>query len=760
MNNKFKTLLLDPKISLFYLTILALFTPFLVDVHSYFPFIIAKATVFRLIVEIMLVIWVIGLVKRKIKFILTPLTKAILIFGGVEIISAILGVDPFFSFFSGNERMGGVLGLFHFITFFLIISSSFHWKDIERILKIEIGISLLHIFFALLAYGGIGPITARFTSNRLAGYTGNPSFFAAYLIFNTFLALYFYFQQFTRDKKLFNWWGAIFLFEGVLIFVTGCRGAMMAFLGALFLIALAILFQKGEESYHSLKKIIIYSFIGVAILSGSVFAFRNSSWVQDNIAFKRFSSISLKSPTAIARIMSAGDAWKAFKERPWFGWGPENYEAAYITNFNPQVLKYLPGDFYFDRAHNKIMQILANSGIVGLLSYLAIFGIVLWELAKVNKEKKWFLPSLALGGMFLAYFGENLFLFDFHESYLMFFLGLAFVGAISSRKKVIAFPPPSQKDYSQELGAYFLIISTICLVIFYGGQYVIRPYIVSRHIFQITRDISLGKGQTAYLNLRNTLNNPSYLEEDIIMGSGKVLKPYSSKLDKDSKKKIVNLLLKKGDALLQRRPWRYRLLTTMADLETLAIPWDKTALSKAEQLAKKIVAFAPYFPNSHLLAAKVYAISHNYPQALKEADITLQANPKIGSAYYIKAVVNYELNNQEKAKENLVKAAQNHYPFTNVPIILQTIDLLAIQKDYSTIAYLYQRAIALTPQNAALYAHLAGTYEKLHQWDKAIEYAKKSAMIDPKKYLKDSEVFIQKIQTEEKITKGDQTNSK
>ena len=105
--NKLKTIL-------FYLTIAALFTPFLIDTHTYFPFIIAKATAFRLIVEAMLVIWVLWLVKkRNFQLRLSPLTKVVIIFGAILFISAFFGVDFYYSLFSGNERVEGVFGIWH-----------------------------------------------------------------------------------------------------------------------------------------------------------------------------------------------------------------------------------------------------------------------------------------------------------------------------------------------------------------------------------------------------------------------------------------------------------------------------------------------------------------------------------------------------------------------------------------------------------------------------------------------------------------------
>ncbi|MCK4805936.1 MAG: O-antigen ligase family protein, partial [Candidatus Pacebacteria bacterium] len=342
------------KTILFYLTIAALFTPFLVNTHTYFPFIIAKATAFRIIVGLMLVVWVFWLVRSRISkaspsFLvpLTPLAKVILIFGVILFISALFGIDFYYSLFSGNERMEGVFGIWHFMFFFLIIATTFKYLEIEKILKIQVGIGIFYSIVAILAYSGIGKITAQLTGNRLSGYTGNPSFFATYLLFNAFLALYFYFRQYIFDKRLFNWWLLIFFGQSFLLFVTLTRGSMIGYLISIVLIALGIVFLKSDfqrksDFSGSLKKIAIVFLISIVVLSVFTFSAKNTDFVKNNKILNRFSSISLTDPTALSRLFSAGTAWKSFLQKPFLGWGPENYEAAYITNFNPEVLKYLP----------------------------------------------------------------------------------------------------------------------------------------------------------------------------------------------------------------------------------------------------------------------------------------------------------------------------------------------------------------------------------------------------------------------------------
>jgi len=732
--NKLKTIF-------FYLVILTLFTPFLVDTHTYFPFIIAKATAFRLIVEAMLVIWVLLLIKkRNFQLQLSPLAKAVVAFGVIIFISALFGVDFYYSLFSGNERMEGVFGIWHFMLFFLIIATTFKYLEIEKILKIQVGISILYSFIAILAYSGIGRITAQLTGGRLAGYTGNPSFFAVYLLFNAFLALYFYFRQYIFDKKLFNWWLLVFFGQSFLIFATLTRGSMIGYLISIVLIAMGIIFSKFDTKGEAdllipFRKIAIIFLIGVLVLSVFTFAGKNTDFVKNNKILSRFSSISLSHPTALSRLFSAGTAWKSFLQKPLFGWGPENYEAAYTTNFNPEVLKYLPEDFYFDRAHNKPMEVLATTGIFGFLSYLSIFGIALYLLNQLRKKKEWFLPSLALAGGLIGYFIQNVFIFDFHESYLMFFLLLAFISSLYHRderkNEEMAFVDDNSKDYALKMGKGLLVVFVICMVVFSTTKWVIKPYLVSKGIFNVGYFVKQEENEKAYKELRKIINYPAFLKDDVIVGMKKMYSLYSFKIDEEHRKKMIDELIVQAKEAAEKRPWRFSLNMAKADLDTIYSQWDKDWLIEAEKSTEKILSQFPYFPQSHLFASKSYLLNGETEKAIIEAEKTIELNPKLSTSYYILGVAYNELGDFEKRDENLIKAAEFNFHFKDKSQILTVINLLAKDKKYEVIKNLYIQAIQIDPDDISLYTGVAATYAKMHNKEKAIEYANKVLELNP-----------------------------
>ena len=755
--NKLKTIL-------FYLVIAALFTPFLINIRTYFPFITTKATVFRLIVELMLVVWAFWLVKRRVSkrnpislVPLTPLAKAIIIFGVIIFISAFFGVDFYYSLFSGNERMEGVFGIWHFILFFLIIATTFKHLEVEKIFKIQVGIGILYSTIALLAYSGVGKITAQLTGDRLAGYTGNPSFFAVYLLFNAFLALYFYFRQYIFDKRLFNWWLPVFFGQSFLIFATLTRGSMIGYLISIILIGLGIVFlksdfQKKSDIFDPLKKISIVFLIGILVVSVFTFAGKNTNFVKNNKILGRFSSISLTDSTALSRLFSAGTAWKSFLQKPLLGWGPENYEAAYVKNFNPEVLKYLPGDFYFDRAHNKPMEVLATTGIFGFLSYLSIFGIALYFLNRLRKKKEWFLPSLALAGGLIGYFIQNIFIFDFHESYLMFFLSLAFISSLyrhdgkSNNNGSLIDDDP--KDYVLKMGKGLLVISVICMVVFSTTQWVIRPYLVSRGIFNVGYFVKQGENEKAYKELRDIINKPAFFKDDIVIGIKKMYSLYSLNIDEEYKKKMIEMLVIQAREATKERPWRFNLAMAVADLETIFSQWDENGLEQAEKITQEILSRFPHFPNSHLFAAKFFLLNKEVEKAIVEAERVIEINPQLSTSYYILGLAYNQSEDFEKRDENLIKAAEMNFSFKDKSQILSVINLLAKEKKYNVIKNLYIQAVQIDPNDVSLYTGLAATYAKMHNKEKAIEYANKVLELNPGS-KEAVEEFIQLVENEQ-----------
>ncbi|MGC8651385.1 MAG: O-antigen ligase family protein [Minisyncoccia bacterium] len=780
---------LNYKHIIFWLTIACLLTPFLVSSNTYFPFIVTKATVFRILVEIMAIIWVLMIVKGETKLKLNGLSKALLVYALVILISALMGVNVYWSLFSGDERMEGVIGIWHFILFFFIISSVFDLEDFKKILKTEVFISAFYGFLALLIYSGsrIGAVAA---TPRLSGFTGNPSYLATYFIFNSLLALYFYLDSLLPGqekraitiKSLFPQnesilWLGIAVYEALLIFISGTRGGIIGFgFGVLYLMGFLI-FSKKTKDYRLLKRFAAIILIAGIVFLGTVFSLKNTSFVKNNFALERLTSISLKDPTGAARILSAGTAFKSFLEKPIFGWGIENYEAAYLKNFNPAVIKVLPGDFYFDRAHNKIMEVLATTGILGLISYLAIFVFAFWILEKNKKKEGQFFTSLVFEAILIGYFVQNIFLFDFHESYLMFFLVLGFISqwdsavARNENNSVIAseakqsikfrllrrFAPRNDnknyrndnfsKDFVPQLTKGFILIVSFCLILYSLSFWVMKPYFISREIISTMKLLVTKNYDASYRLFKNALFQAGKYEnikKDIVIGEENAFANYVA--FSDQLKPFINDLIVESDALLQKEPWNYRLIINKAQLQLLESDNDPSKLKEAEQTAQTLNQVAPYFPQTHLFLAKIYLLENDLEKAKAEAEQVLRLNPQDSNAYYLLGVYYSSIKDATQSTEYLIKAVQLGFPIKDKATILKLASILAQQQDYETIVKLYLQGIQIDPQDSEMFVHLAAAYGKLHEAQPAIYYAQKAAELNPN-LRQAAQNFIELIKT-------------
>jgi hypothetical protein len=139
-------------------------------------------------------------------------------------------------------------------------------------------------------------------------------------------------------------------------------------------------------------------------------------------------AFSSENATLNTRLISWKAAYLDFSNHPILGVGHGNYAAIFDKYFDPKFYDYSPGETYFDRAHNNIVDIVSTSGLLGLLAYLSIFVAVFYYLIKSYRQKKissWQISVLS--GLIVAYFVQNLAVFDSLVTYVSLFGLLGFV---------------------------------------------------------------------------------------------------------------------------------------------------------------------------------------------------------------------------------------------------------------------------------------------------------------------------------------------
>ncbi len=104
--------------------------------------------------------------------------------------------------------------------------------------------------------------------------------------------------------------------------------------------------------------------------------------------------------------------WKAgvrgFADRPFLGWGPENYSVVFDRHARPSRHT----EFLVDRAHNAVIEELATRGILGLLAFVVLWGAIARGILRRRRPARDEVMAYAVLGGLAAYFVQNLVLFD------------------------------------------------------------------------------------------------------------------------------------------------------------------------------------------------------------------------------------------------------------------------------------------------------------------------------------------------------------
>ncbi len=395
------------------------------------PFHFGKVVIFRSIIEIMAVFYLILIWKDRsylpsrhpllIIFALFTLT-----FGA----STFISVNPYLSFWGSLERMGGWWTFVHYLVYFIILLSIFRTReDWLRLAKFAVFVGALSAFYGFGQKTDIKFFIGSGGRDRIFGTIGNAALFAGYQIIVLFLALSLALSSSISQKHRGYLYVAV-LISAIAVLMTAVRGSIMG-LGVgvlLFSFLYVIIF-----SSRTAKKILL-GLIGLAIiLVTSAILIRDSDLVKNSGYLSRLTDFSLRTRTVNTRFW----AWQAgimgWKENPktvLFGWGPENFNVPFSKRFNPKFFEGIGSETLFDRAHNMFVEILVTMGLLSLVIYVAMFAVaihLIWKKIVRGPPGTDRVVGIGLISLIVAYMIHNSFIFDTSANFIVFFTVLGFI---------------------------------------------------------------------------------------------------------------------------------------------------------------------------------------------------------------------------------------------------------------------------------------------------------------------------------------------
>lgn len=356
------------------------FIPLIFSSKLFFPFIVMKDVVFRVLVEFLFFTYILLVIQNQ-KYLpkVNMFVMAVFSYFSIITITSFFGIDIYYSFWGNYERMGGLFRMWHVFMYFIVLISIFREEKYwNTLFTLSIASSTIMAFFSLAQKLGVPFILPSSGGDRLTGTIGNAIYLAAYMLFHIFFILYFFIHDRKFNIKMYllailgadillilfdiymGWRGAttgiiqqlvasknlfipIIIFHITLItvwFFKEMRLPVKCFLSLLFVLETAIVIWTQTRGaaiglYFGVLTAIILGFIvyfrsfarkwflvGMIILIASPFLlyiFRESSFVQSVPILQRLSGISPFSPddiTTQARILTWTSSLKGWIEDP------------------------------------------------------------------------------------------------------------------------------------------------------------------------------------------------------------------------------------------------------------------------------------------------------------------------------------------------------------------------------------------------------------------------------------------------------------
>ena len=182
----------------------------------------------------------------------------------------------------------------------------------------------------------------------------------------------------------------------------------------------------------------------------------------------------------------------------------------------------------------------------------------------------------------------------------------------------------------------------------------------------------------------------------------------------------------------------------------------KSKFPAANACYRKAIELNPKYAKAHLCLARNLLKMHKQEEFIREMQLALALQPKIGTAQDRFRLANalVEQNQSQQAIGFYYKAAALEPSFS--PSYHRLSEILSEQGKYDEAIEFLQQSIQHNPQNAESYFLLANQWEELEKWDNAVKNYSRALQIDhkyPEATKKLNYALAQKLKSNRKATR-------
>jgi len=676
------------------------FLPLFTYQYSIFPYVFPRTMAFRLIVGICLIIYIVAILYNpKLLPKKSWLFLSIAIFIAVLIASAIFGVDAYRSFFSSIERSEGIITWLYLLGFFTLligtIKSADAWK---KLFAVVILAGWVQSLYALAQWLNL-PFALKTSGERIGGSIGNPSFLAAYLIFIIFIAAYLYSLE--KNTLAKTYYAGLVGLDLALLWATQTRGAILAMAFGIILFAVFTLNKKSSKKIKMSAAAILIIICASALF---IYANKNSLWMQKIPTISKLASISKNEVSTKNRIIVWGTGIKCLYDRPFLGWGWENFNACFNERFDPKITKDVGSRPWYDRSHNIVIEILSTAGIIGIIFYAMIFALAFYYL--------WKKRNIIFAILLSVYFLQNLFVFDTLNSYIMLFIILAYIH-FQKTEKEDSLPEHNAKPLAKSLKQCILAITFVAAFIT-SYYFIFRP-VMANHlsVVAITRYKTQPGEMLSGFREAFIYSPPNEQELRFILVQY-VRDQVSLRGPVQEMVPLVNFATNEMEKSIKAAPYSIQNYLILAELYLSTTNFNSKNIELAENISLKALEKSPRRYQIYSMLGRIKMSQGKFKEGIEYFTQATKLNDEFAEAYWNLGIA-YILSGQaELAEESLNTARKLNFDIYAKENIEKILKAYKDSKNLSGAIQYLQDIVARFP-NEPLYSDTLADLEKIYK---------------------------------------------
>ena len=683
------------------------FLPLVVYVPLWNPFESPKVFLFLFLIELGLplyayLIWKYPVHRPSFKdpFILTLI--AFLVF---ETIAAVIGKDPWNSFFGNAIRMDGLVVWYHlfFFSLYLQWSLKFNPHNREKFIRCFLLVAGIVASIGCLQAINIIPLFGTEFDHRVSATLGNPIFLSSILLIPFFLSIAKQNEERKRGKK--RLYQIIAILCLLALFATQTRGAFVGLVAGA-IVGIAFWFWKTRTSKNN-RTILFSTALILILFVGSFFCVRSFS--PSGSLLNRLTHFS--GQTTDSRLAYWSYSVKGWQDSPWFGVGYQNYYT--VVNKYYQSALYVYDSAWPDKPHNTVLEVLVTGGIFTCFAYLALFFLAFRSIVKKNTHTSVYWKAACIAGL-TAYFVQNLFSFDTISSLVTLFIFFAFVTV----------------DIQTTIPSKSIRVSPLVWILFVfpiGLCYVLFPVMQEFHLISVENNIQRTNRQGAFEILEQTKSLPFIYDKELLakeyasiqngeFAQGQKDTPLLDQAYTEAAKNFKDMTI-----LHPLRSEDYYLFSFVSHLQARATKTPASA--EAIHMAEQSHTLTPNRVEPLISLANMYDTNNDEQKAIDYGKQALQLSPHESKSLWLLALYYARAKDLDHAAPLAIESIQRNISLKNADSLGWLINYYADKKDTSKLVFLYEFAVKINPNNFALLPKLAGVYKANGQKDKAIATA-------------------------------------